>query len=375
MTVLRDRTSAAFVAEAGGRLTVWWCIFDVTFGYRSEGDEPLTRSGLNKVRVCVYHVNSIAAKRKPDIVRGHLAAMAIDVCELQVDIVAGDANGAAYSYYKRQKNPSLRDSLANTTFQKVIAGYIDQFIYGAGDQSQPNGGRPRGYQRPETWFLARLPHVHFLSNNTYEDMKAWEQNPDPEASIDCCIAHVFSWGHTVGASFHRRSAEYDFPQQAPELPPSWQNLPPNQPFPQPPHLCQDFHIRSAERPKRWRNSDLWLSNTDCDWHMPLFFTVREMTQRAKRIRTKERQMARKAVQRARQAEKAAGSSSGRTGPLSQSQGPPSWTNRSEEQEEEDQEEQEDEEGTRLDLYSNRVPEQQPAAPQPPPTLRARMPHG
>jgi hypothetical protein len=39
-----------------------------------------------------------------------------------------------------------------------------------------------------------------LSNNSYEDMKAWEENPDPEASIDCCIAHVFSWGHTTGAS-------------------------------------------------------------------------------------------------------------------------------------------------------------------------------
>ena len=161
-------------------------------------------------------------------------------------------------------------------------------------------------------------------------MKAWEQNPDPEASIDCCIAHVFSWGHTVGASFHRRSAEYDFPEQAPELPPSWQHLPPDQTFPQPPYICQDFHIRAAERHKRWTNSDLWLFDTDCDWHMPLFFTVREMTQRAKRIRTKERQMARKAVQRTRQAEKAASSFSGRTGPPTQSQGPPSWTNRSDE---------------------------------------------
>ena len=161
-------------------------------------------------------------------------------------------------------------------------------------------------------------------------MKAWEQNPDPEASIDCCIAHVFSWGHTVGASFHRRSAEYEFPEQASELPPSWQHLPPDQTFPQPPYICQDFHIRAAERHKRWTNSDLWLFDTDCDWHMPLFFTVREMTQRAKRIRTKERQMARKAVQRTRQAEKAASSFSGRTGPPTQSQGPPSWTNRSDE---------------------------------------------
>ena len=206
-------------------------------------------------------------------------------------------------------------------------------------------------------------------------MKAWEQNPDPEASIDCCIAHVFSWGHTVGASFHRRSAEYDFPEQAPELPPSWQHLPPDQTFPQPPYICQDFHIRAAERHKRWTNSDLWLFDTDCDWHMPLFFTVREMTQRAKRIRTKERQMARKAVQRTRQAEKAASSFSGRTGPPTQSQGPPSWTNRSEEQEEEEQEEQEDEETTHLDLYSDRVPEQQPASPQPPPTVRPEYPPG
>jgi hypothetical protein len=99
VTVLRDRTSAAFVAEAGGRLTVWWCIYDVTFGYRKDGDEPLTRSGLNKVRVWVYHVNNLAARRKPDIVRGHLAAMAIDICQLQVDIVANPQKHGSWLVY------------------------------------------------------------------------------------------------------------------------------------------------------------------------------------------------------------------------------------------------------------------------------------
>ena len=198
-------------------------------------------------------------------------------------------------------------------------------------------------------------------------MKAWEQNPDPEASIDCCIAHVFSWGHTVGASFHRRSAEYDFPEQTPGLPPSWQRLPPDQTFPQPPYICQDFHIRAAERHKRWTNSDLWLFDTDCNWHMPLFFTVREMTQRAKRIRTKERQMARKAVQRTRQAEK-----NGTANAVPRSAFVDQSIRRAQE---EDQKEQEDEETTHLDLYSDRVPEQQPASPQPPPTVRPEYPPG
>ena len=108
VTILRDRTTAALAAETDNKLTVWWCIFGVTFGHLSDRDEPLQRSGLNKVRICVYHVNNFAARRRPEIVRGHLAAMALDVCQLQADIVAGDANGAAYSFYKRQRNSSLR---------------------------------------------------------------------------------------------------------------------------------------------------------------------------------------------------------------------------------------------------------------------------
>jgi len=103
--------------------------------------------------------------------------MAMDICQLQADIVAGDANGAAYSYYKRQKKSSLRYTSANIIFQKIIAGYIDQFIFGPGDLSRPEGGRLRGYQPRKTWFLARLPHAFFLSNNTYQDMKAWEGKP------------------------------------------------------------------------------------------------------------------------------------------------------------------------------------------------------
>ena len=106
-------------------------------------------------------------------------------------------------------------------------------------------------------------------------MKAWEENPDPEASIDCCTVHVFSWGHAAGAVHHRRSAEYSFPKDAPPLPPSRQERNINPPFPEPPTICRDFSVKSAERPKRWTNADLWLSDTDCDWHMPLFFTLRD----------------------------------------------------------------------------------------------------
>jgi len=116
VTILRDRTTAAFAAESDNKLTVWWCIFEVTFGHLSDRDEPLQRSGLNKVRICVYHVNNFAARRRPEIVRGHLAAMALDVCQLQADIVAGDANGAAYSFYKRQRNSSLRYSSAKSSY-------------------------------------------------------------------------------------------------------------------------------------------------------------------------------------------------------------------------------------------------------------------
>jgi len=165
VNVLRGRTTAAFAASANTKVTIMWCFFEVTFGKFRDTDEPVRRSGLDRVRICVYHIGNEDTKRRPDVVRGHLAAMIIDVCQLPVDVIAGDTNEAAYSCHRRQENASLQDSSINDLFQQLIAGYVEQLIFGPGDPTQPNGGRLRGYHPPETWFLARLPHAHFISNN------------------------------------------------------------------------------------------------------------------------------------------------------------------------------------------------------------------
>ena len=205
-------------------------------------------------------------------------------------------------------------------------------------------------------------------------MKAWEENPDPEASIDCCTVHVFSWGHAAGAVHHRRSAEYSFPKDAPPLPPSRQERNINPPFPEPPKICRDFSVKSAERPKRWTNADLWLSDTDCDWHMPLLFTLKEMTQRAKRARSKAAHYARRAVQRSRQQERASGSSRA-SRPPSRCAGPPSRSHPEAQPEPdvEDFEEQEEEE--QMELYSDHVPQQPPGEQRAPPEVRPNFPPG
>ena len=62
----------------------------------------LRRAGLRKVRACVLHLNYMEAK-KPKNARDWLCFVFRQCMEHGVDIIAGDANSAASTFYKRQE--------------------------------------------------------------------------------------------------------------------------------------------------------------------------------------------------------------------------------------------------------------------------------
>ena len=54
------------------------------------------------------------------------------------------------------------------------------------------------------------------------------------------------------------------------------------------HPClapEDYHARVSERVKHMTRGDLWLGDNDCDWHLPLLFTIREMLLKNQRARS------------------------------------------------------------------------------------------
>ena len=69
-----------------------------------------TRSGLPRLTCCVRHLHHKWAMKSPAAVRKFSKQYFKKVCHFKVDVVAGDANAAAYKCYINQEYPDLCDS-------------------------------------------------------------------------------------------------------------------------------------------------------------------------------------------------------------------------------------------------------------------------
>ena len=69
-----------------------------------------TRSGLPGLRCCVNHLHHKRAMNSSPAVREFFKTMLQQVHHFKVDVIAGDANAAAYKYYKKQQHQDLHDS-------------------------------------------------------------------------------------------------------------------------------------------------------------------------------------------------------------------------------------------------------------------------
>ena len=70
----------------------------------------VTRSGLQRPRCCVCHLHHERAMNAPVSVEQIIQTVLQQVHHFEVDVIAGDANAAAYKYNKRQENQDLHSS-------------------------------------------------------------------------------------------------------------------------------------------------------------------------------------------------------------------------------------------------------------------------
>ena len=83
---------------------------------------PLTRAGMDSIRVCVFHLSSSVASRQVSLPHECLACMFIDCLYYQVDLIGGDPNMALYRYSgTRQGSMDIKGGM----YQSILTYFLD----------------------------------------------------------------------------------------------------------------------------------------------------------------------------------------------------------------------------------------------------------
>ena len=122
----------------------------------------MTRSGLPRLRCCVCHIHHKCAMTSPTAAREFFETVIQQVCHFKVDVIAGDANAAAYKYCKNQEYQDLCISSVSTMLREM--------------QRELNKGRP---------FESRL-HSDYYNNHSFHINSA--------SDLDCCFMAILSLG-------------------------------------------------------------------------------------------------------------------------------------------------------------------------------------
>ena len=126
----------------------------------------VTRSGLSIPRCCVCHLHHKWAMTSPAAVREFFGSVLQQVCHLKFDVIAGDANAAAYKYYKKQEYPDLYDSSVAVMLRET--------------KREVNTGHP---------FENRL-HIDYSTNfhptqlHAANDIDGWRRTQDHEKTLE-----------------------------------------------------------------------------------------------------------------------------------------------------------------------------------------------
>ena len=116
----------------------------------------VTRSGLPRQRCFVCHLHHKRAMYSPAAVRDFFGTVLQQVCHFKADVIAGDANAAAYKYHKAQEHQDLHNSSVAVMPREM--------------QREANAGHP---------FERRL-HINYLTNNNPPQLHA-------ATDLDCCF--------------------------------------------------------------------------------------------------------------------------------------------------------------------------------------------
>ena len=133
-----------------------------------------TRSGLPRLRCCVCHLHHEQAMKSPLCVRQFLKTVLQQVHHFKVDVIAGDANAAAYTYFRKQQYQDLYNSSVAVMLRKR--------------QLEVNTGRP--YLKAD-FILIIKPTITFL-------------NLAQQVILICCFMAILSWRKPPGPSIMRK---------------------------------------------------------------------------------------------------------------------------------------------------------------------------
>ena len=255
-----------------------------------EFDTPLTRAGLNRIRICNFHLRSHIARKKVALSHESLAIMMADCFSMQVDIIGGDANMAAYRFQgSTQASASIRDS----SFQDMVRYFCEAYKAALGNDP---------FTCPKPRFMAANPLgvLHW-----YEETYSMPYRNAPQVdwrtapSLDCIVACVLEWDHSYS------------PQRWPTKTDARE---------------AEYKIHVSEWVLNTNRSHYMLVDSDNDSHMPLLFTLtpmwlsnqqrKELDRRGATVkeaadRRKERQKANKAKAQPQEAPPAKGAGKGK----------------------------------------------------------------
>ena len=79
----------------------------------------VTRSGLPRLRCCACHVHHKWAVQSTAADRDFFNTVLQQVCHFKVDVIAGDANSAAYKYDQKQEYQDLHDSSVAVMLREI----------------------------------------------------------------------------------------------------------------------------------------------------------------------------------------------------------------------------------------------------------------
>ena len=156
-----DTTEGSFVPSAR-------CI-----QHTKEERQLVTRSGLQRPRCCVCHLHHERAMNAPVSVKQFTKTVLQQVHHFEVDVIAGDANAAAYKYNKRQENQDLHSLSVAIMLREM--------------RREDNAGRP---------FESRL-HIDCSTNNHSSQRSS-------ASDLDCCFMAILSWRNPPGPSIMRK---------------------------------------------------------------------------------------------------------------------------------------------------------------------------
>ena len=124
-------------------------------------------------KVCLSHLPAHAGNGCTCYRQTVLKMVLQQVHHFKVDVIAGDANAAAYKRYKKQEYQDLQNSSVAVMLRET--------------QREVNTGRP---------FESRL-HVDYSTNDQSSQLRAADD-------LDCCLMAIFLWRKPAGPIIMRK---------------------------------------------------------------------------------------------------------------------------------------------------------------------------